>query len=62
MIRKCELAGLPKPVYFYDMSDFFVEFRKDNYNAAYLSGLGLNERQIKAVLFVKEQGVITNGE
>ena len=62
MIRECELAGLPKPIYFYDMSGFFVEFKKDNYNEEYLKELGLNERQVKAVLFAKEQGVITNGE
>ncbi len=62
MIRECELAGLPGPVYFYDMSGFFVEFRKDNYNEDYLSELGLSERQIRAVLFVKEQGVIINSD
>jgi ATP-dependent DNA helicase RecG len=62
MIRECELAGLPKPVYFYDMSGFFVEFKKDNYNEEYLSGLGLNERQVKAVMYVKENGKITNKE
>ncbi len=46
MIRECELAQLPKPAYFYDMSGFFVEFRKDVYNEEYLSDLGLNERQL----------------
>ena len=39
-----------------------MEFIKDNYNEKYLSGLGLNERQVKAVLFLKELGVITNGD
>ena len=62
MIGECELAGLPKPIYFYDMSGFFVEFRKDNYNKEYLGGLGLNERQVKAVIYVKEKEAITNGE
>jgi len=60
MIKECELAGLPKPIYFYDMSGFFVEFRKDNFNTEYLKKLGLNERQIKAVFYVKEKGRITN--
>jgi ATP-dependent DNA helicase RecG len=60
MIKECELAALPKPIYFYDMSGFFVEFKKDNYNEQYLSELGLNKRQIKAILFVKEKGNITN--
>ena len=62
MIRECELAGLPKPIYFYDMSGFFVEFRKDNYNEQYLSGLGLNQRQVKAMMYVREKEAITNGE
>lgn len=63
MIRECELEGIPKPVYFYDMSGFFVEeFKKDIYNEEFLNSLGLNERQIKAVFFVREQGVIKNGD
>ncbi len=62
MIRECELAGLPKPIYFYDMSGFFVEFRKDNYNEQYLKSLDLSDRQVKAVLYVKEKGKITNKE
>lgn len=36
------------------MTDFWVVFRKDIYYAEYLTTLGLNERQVKAVLFVKE--------
>ena len=62
MIRECELAGLPKPVYFYDMSGFFVEFRKDNYNEQYLKSLDLSDRQVKAVLYLKEKGKITNSD
>lgn len=60
MIKECELAGLPLPVYFYDMSGFFVEFRKDIYNEEYLSGLGLNDRQVKGVIFAKEKGNVSN--
>ena len=60
MIKECELAELPKPVYFYNMSGFFVEFKKDIYNEGYLRELGLNERQVKAVLYVKENKKITN--
>lgn len=60
MIRECELAGLPKPVYFYDMSGFFVEFRKGNYNEQYLKSLDLSDRQVRAVLYLKEKGKITN--
>ncbi len=62
MIRECELAQLPKPAYFYDMSGFFVEFRKDVYNEEYLSDLGLNERQLDALLFFKLKGEIVTSE
>jgi len=34
--------------------------RKDIYTEDYLRKLGLNERQIRAVLYVKEKGSITN--
>jgi ATP-dependent DNA helicase RecG len=37
-------------------------FRKDIYNKEDVSKLGLNERQIKAILYVKEKGRITNSE
>lgn len=62
MIKECELAGLPKPNYFYDMSGFFVEFRKDIYNEEYLKSLALSDRQVKAVLYLKEKGKITNSD
>ncbi|MEO6718885.1 MAG: ATP-binding protein [Ferruginibacter sp.] len=62
MIRECELAELPKPIYFYDMSGFFVEFRKDNYNEQYLKSLDLSVRQVKAVLYLKEKRKITNSD
>jgi ATP-dependent DNA helicase RecG len=39
-----------------------VVFRKDIYTEEYLQKLGLNERQIKAVMYVKEKGKITNQE
>jgi len=62
MTEKCLAAGLPKPTYFFEGSDFWVEFRKDIYHQAYLVAIGLNERQVKAVLFVKEKGKITNSD
>lgn len=60
MTNQCILAGLPEPLYYYDMSGFWVVFRKDIYNAEYLQTLGLNDRQVKAVLYTKENGSITN--
>lgn len=62
MAEFCLAAGIPKPNYVNDDSDFWVEFRKDIYNEEYLTNLGLNERQVKAVLLTKEKGKITNSD
>ncbi|HET8810347.1 MAG TPA: ATP-binding protein [Flavobacteriaceae bacterium] len=62
MTEQCLKMGLPEPSFYYKSSGFWVEFRKDIYNQEYLEELGLNERQVKAVLFVKEKGEITNKE
>lgn len=62
MEEKCVQAGLPKPILENKGSDFWITFKKDIYNEEYLTGLGLNKRQVKAVLYVKENGRITNKE
>lgn len=62
MIELCQEAGLPVPVYENSMSGFWAVFRKDIYHKEYLQELGLNDRQVKAVLYVKEKGKISNKE
>ena len=62
MNEQCANAGLPKPLYYYESSGFWVVFRKDLFNEEDLRAKGLNERQIKAVMYVKENNRITNGE
>ncbi|RKW55851.1 MAG: transcriptional regulator [Prevotella sp.] len=62
MNEQCAAAGLPAPQYYYESSGFWVVFRKDLFNEEDLRAKGLNERQIKAVLFVKDKGRITNKE
>ena len=62
MNELCISSGLPKPTYIAEGSDFWVEFRKDIYHTEYLQTLGLNDRQVKAVLFAKEKGKITNSD
>jgi len=62
IINECKKAGIPEPVFTYDSSDISVEFRKNIYNEKYLQSLNLNDRQVKAVLYVKEKGKITNKE
>jgi len=60
--NQCVSAGLPTPIFNVEGNDFWLIFRKDKYNEQSLRELGLNERQIKAVMYVKEKGKITNRE
>ena len=62
MIRECKQAGIPEPVFSYDLSDISIEFRKDIYNEKHLKTLNLSDRQVKAILFVKDKGKITNSD
>ena len=62
MMELCVAKGLPRPSYLVEGSDFWVVFRKDVYYTEYLQSLGLNDRQVKAVLFAKENGKITNSD
>ena len=62
MKDKCIEANLPAPIVSAKGNDFWITFRKDIYNKTDLSLLGLSDRQIKAVLYVKEKGKITNKE
>ena len=61
MRKACVKAGIPEPQ-FEEYQGFRVTFRKDIYTEEYLGRLGLHERQIKAVMYVKEKGKITNKE
>ena len=62
MINECLEFGIPQPKYFYDMGGFWVEFRKDIFTIEYFKSVGLNERQIQAMKYVKANGKITNSE
>lgn len=62
MNEQCAVAGLPQPLYYYESSGFWVVFRKDLFNVEDLQAKGLNPRQIKAVMYVKEKSKITNKE
>ena len=61
MRKACQKAGIPEPK-FEEHQGFRVIFRKDIYTEEYLQKIGLNERQIKAVIYVKQKGRITNRE
>lgn len=60
MTELCISEGLPKPIFKVNNSDFWLEIRKDIYHKEYLQSIGLNDRQLNAVLFIKEKGKISN--
>jgi ATP-dependent DNA helicase RecG len=62
MVQWMQEAGLPEPEYKEEMGGFSVYFYKDIYTEEKLRKMGLNERQITAVMYVKEKGKITNRE
>lgn len=56
MIRACAAQGLPEPEFALAEGGFRVVFYKDLLTAEHLAARGLNERQVKAMLFLKEKG------
>ena len=62
IVDLCKEQGLPEPEYKEEQGGFSVWFFKDIYTEEVLQKMGLNERQINAVLYVKEKGKITNKE
>tara|TARA_R110000765_G_scaffold9911_3_gene30853 strand:+ start:34949 stop:36343 length:1395 start_codon:yes stop_codon:yes gene_type:complete len=62
IIDSCKAAELPEPEMIEQDGGFLLTILKDMLNREYLDQLGLNERQVKAVLFVKEKGKISNSE
>ncbi|GAG70599.1 unnamed protein product, partial [marine sediment metagenome] len=59
---ECKNTGLPEPEFREEFGGFSVYFYKDIYTEENLRKIGLNERQIRAVMYVKEKGEITNKE
>lgn len=62
IIDLCNQHGIPLPEFREVSGGFSTVFRKDIYTEEYLHNLDLNERQIKAVMYVKEKRMITNRE
>ncbi|TAK28846.1 MAG: transcriptional regulator [Chloroflexota bacterium] len=62
MVEMCQEHGLPE-LEFMDAGVWFqVTFSKDPYTKERLLRMGLTERQVQAILLVKERGSITNTE
>lgn len=62
IIETCKQADLPEPEMTELDGGFSITLFKDNISLEKLNKLGLNDRQIKAVLIVKEKEKITNSE
>ena len=62
MRNLCLEAKIPAPQFLCKGNDFWTIFRKDIYNKEDLNKLGLNERQIDALVYFKSKGEITSSE
>jgi len=62
IMDSCKAAGLPTPIIEEDCGGIIVRLFKNRFSEEQLKQLGLNDRQVKAVLYVKEKGRITNSE
>jgi ATP-dependent DNA helicase RecG len=60
MITLCRKHGILEPEFSAQPDFFSVTFSKDIYTSERLKTLGFSERQVKAVLYAKEHGAITN--
>jgi len=60
IFSECLKADLPEPIFESKFGGISVTLFKDKYTEQYLNEIGLNERQIKAVLYTKEHDLITN--
>jgi ATP-dependent DNA helicase RecG len=62
IINECKKMGLPEPEINIMTGGICVTFYKDIYTDKHLKKLGLNERQVKAVLYAKKNSKIKNVE
>lgn len=62
MVDLCKKQGLPEPEYKEEQGGFSVWFYKDIYTEENLRKMGLNERQIKIIMYAKGKEKITNKE
>lgn len=62
ILETCKQADLPEPEMKEQDGGFIITLFKDNLTEERLCKLGLNDRQVKTVSFVKDKGKITNKE
>ncbi|MBN2683096.1 MAG: putative DNA binding domain-containing protein [Bacteroidales bacterium] len=62
LINACIESGLPEPRFESDGNGVTVTIRRNIIENEYLQNISLNERQIKALLFMKSNGEMTNAQ
>ena len=62
MIADCRKAGLPEPDFEQHGPHFVVTLLRDWLTEEILSGLDLNQRQLKAIQFLKSEGSISSAD
>ncbi|MDR7543524.1 MAG: ATP-binding protein [Armatimonadota bacterium] len=62
ILEWCRNRGLPEPEFAEEAGGFRVVFLKDPFTPERLRAMGLNDRQVQAVLYVKARGGINNKE
>jgi ATP-dependent DNA helicase RecG len=62
IVEQCLEQGLPEPDFQDEHGVMTVTFYKDKWNEDILKKMKLNERQVKAILYVKDEAKITNKE
>ncbi len=60
IIEACKEAGLPEPALKEEQGGFISKIFKDQFTDDQLQKMGLNDRQVEAVRYVKENGNISN--
>jgi ATP-dependent DNA helicase RecG len=62
MIDALKGDGLPEPIFEENSGGFQVTFLKESYSKEYLNQIGLNERQIRAITYLKGVQELTNSK
>ena len=62
IIKRCRDAGLPEPKFEEKMGFFVVTFWRSTVTEEYLKKIGINERQHKAIKFIRQRGRIGRSE
>lgn len=58
--EECKEAGLPEPVISENDNSIAITLYRDKYQEDILKKAGLSEREVRAIMYTKEQGRITN--